>query len=146
MHTSDVQLDNVYSPVPPKNQRDLLELALSAAEDEGFNLRQNNTDALKNLEAILDRLSKSLRKIKDQEYKDKILHGAAIEYAAYLVWFMENTTSIRGKWYYHHKIFGENTFPYLLGDTLLFPYSWVLKYIDNPKSEGICDKYSRFIG
>ena len=137
-------LNQAYGPVPAKNMKTLLELSLSAARDEGFDLKPN-ADSLKDLESILRRLSKHLRTVKDEEQRVAVEHGAAVEYAAYIIWLIEATSHKVGKWFYHHKEYGKNVFPYVIADTVIFPYSWVLKFIEDPGHESLYDKYREFI-
>ena len=137
--------ENAYGLVPNSVRAELLELAVSAAKDEGVLLQLGDEKLLEQIDDLLDSLHHGLKKIKDKNQKEEITHGAAMEYAACIIDLIERTQDQKGKWFYHHKVIGTNTLPYVIGDKTVFPYAWALKRIENPESDSVYDKFTQLL-
>lgn len=138
--------NDVSKEVPLKIKLDLMELAVGAAQDEGVSLRLGEDALLGQIDELLGSLHKSLSKMGDHKKKEEIKQGAALEYAACIVDLIERTGIAKGKWFYHHKTIGLNTFPYVINnETIIFPYAWALKRIESPGSDSVYDKFMQLI-
>ncbi|QQS69731.1 hypothetical protein IPP75_01145 [Candidatus Saccharibacteria bacterium] len=133
-----------YTKVPIKNQRWLLETAIDAAKDEGYDISALNRDCLQLIDNMLKKIQRGTAKLPNSQ-RLEIAQGAAIEYAAAIIAIVENETQTSGQWYYHHKKFGKDTFPYVLGEKTIFPYVWALKTIQTPTSDSVKIKYEQII-
>jgi hypothetical protein len=139
-----MKTNKAYGEIPKKNFRWLIATGISAANDEGYDVSMLNYECLDKIDAILKKIKKNVSRLPETQ-KNDIIQGAAIEYASIIIRIIENETESDGKWYYHHEGFGEDTFPYVIGDATLFPYIWALKTIQEPKSNSVKSKFDQLV-
>ena len=103
---------------------DMVKYALEVGQI--FELNLDFTDnSIKNVEKILSEIHTEY--INTQN--DEGLNGIAIQFGFYI---METIERNHGKTWFerNHKDFGENSFPFYLNETTLFPIGWCQKRIE----------------
>jgi hypothetical protein len=120
-------------------QNELCDLAIQISNYYKIKLDFSN-NSIKNVEKILSIIHKDYKKTKN----DEGLNGIALEFGIYIIKVIEKNFE-KGKLERDHKDFGENTFPYYLKDSVIFPYGWCQKRIFDGTGDNVWIKYQTLV-
>jgi hypothetical protein len=131
--------------VPVANYEDLVKGAVEKALEDGYDLSGYDNSSLKSLDKLLLKMHGELKHVKKQPNSLMLIDGVCSYFSAYIVKHIRENLGVSGNWYYNHKKFGDNTFPFVISkDLTIFPFGWVRKRIIDGKKESIEKKYTSF--
>ena len=126
---------------PEHLKDDLAALAERVARDAFAVTLDYSVDSVREVERILGRLHDDYRRTRD----DRGLHGAALEFAAYLIEVIELHHPPAGAWTRDHPSLGPEIFPYAWRDAEIFPYAWCAKRIFDGPGDDVWAKFQAVV-